>query len=194
MVGVRQFDETRVIREALRLFSERGLSGTTMGDLAQASGVLRGSLYNAYGGKDEIFILAFESYTREVLTRFREALDRPTLREALQGAFTAAIRSIRGNAERRGCLTTRMALEDHAHQERIRAGLEHLLGELETMLAQALEPLCAAGDNRMPAPVMARLIVTFTRGLAVIDRIYDDGARLRGDADALLGLMCPQEA
>ncbi|MDJ0931427.1 TetR family transcriptional regulator [Breoghania sp.] len=98
MVGIRQFDETQVIREALRLFSDRGLAGTTMGDLTQATSVQRGSLYNAYGDKDEIYILAFENYTREVLARFRQALDRSTLRDALEGVFAAAFAALQNDA------------------------------------------------------------------------------------------------
>ncbi|MDJ0931426.1 MAG: hypothetical protein QNJ43_11995 [Breoghania sp.] len=65
---------------------------------------------------------------------------------------------------------------------------------METILVEGLESLCEREGSRLPAPAMARLIVTFTRGLAVIDRIYGDEARLRADTDALLALMCPSEA
>ena len=55
MVGVRQFDEQEMIATALDVFWRKGLHDATMQDLAAATGVQRGSLYNAYGDKEAIF-------------------------------------------------------------------------------------------------------------------------------------------
>jgi len=41
-------------REAARLFAERGFHGTSMGDLADALGVQKGSLYSLTGSKQEL--------------------------------------------------------------------------------------------------------------------------------------------
>jgi AcrR family transcriptional regulator len=41
-------------REAARLFAERGFHGTSMGDLADALGVQKGSLYSLIGSKQEL--------------------------------------------------------------------------------------------------------------------------------------------
>jgi AcrR family transcriptional regulator len=58
-------------REAARLFAERGFHGTSMGDLAEALGVQKGSLYSLTGSKQE---LLFETM-REGARAFHEALD-----------------------------------------------------------------------------------------------------------------------
>src|ERR1043165_8878068 len=58
MVGARQFDEQEVIATALDVFWRKGLHDATMQDLAAATGVQRGSLYNAYGDKEAIFLRA----------------------------------------------------------------------------------------------------------------------------------------
>ncbi len=58
-------------REAARLFAERGFHGTSMGDLAQAVGVQKGSLYSLTGSKQE---LLFETM-REGARAFHAALD-----------------------------------------------------------------------------------------------------------------------
>jgi AcrR family transcriptional regulator len=58
-------------REAARLFAERGFHGTSMGDLAQALGVQKGSLYSLTGSKQE---LLFETM-REGALAFHAALD-----------------------------------------------------------------------------------------------------------------------
>jgi AcrR family transcriptional regulator len=58
-------------REAARLFAERGFHGTSMGDLAEALGVRKGSLYSLTGSKQE---LLFETM-REGARAFHAALD-----------------------------------------------------------------------------------------------------------------------
>jgi AcrR family transcriptional regulator len=58
-------------REAARLFAERGFHGTSMGDLAEALGVQKGSLYSLTGSKQE---LLFQTM-REGARAFHEALD-----------------------------------------------------------------------------------------------------------------------
>lgn len=58
-------------REAARLFAERGFHGTSMGDLADALGVQKGSLYSLTGSKQE---LLFETM-REGARAFQAALD-----------------------------------------------------------------------------------------------------------------------
>jgi TetR/AcrR family transcriptional regulator, cholesterol catabolism regulator len=58
-------------REAARLFAERGFHGTSMGDLAEALGVQKGSLYSLTGSKQE---LLFQTM-REGARAFHAALD-----------------------------------------------------------------------------------------------------------------------
>src|SRR5712692_2765828 len=74
MVGVRQFDEQEVIAIALDVFWRKGLHDATMQDLASATGVQRGSLYNAYGDKEAIFLRAFDQYAGQFLETAGDAL------------------------------------------------------------------------------------------------------------------------
>src|SRR5919109_4131307 len=58
-------------RTAARLFAERGFHGTSMGDLADALGIQKGSLYSLTGSKQEIL---FETM-RQGAQAFHAALD-----------------------------------------------------------------------------------------------------------------------
>jgi TetR/AcrR family transcriptional regulator, cholesterol catabolism regulator len=60
-----------VTRTAARLFAERGFHGTSMGDLADALGMQKGSLYSHTGSKQQ---LLFETM-REGALAFHAALD-----------------------------------------------------------------------------------------------------------------------
>ena len=58
-------------RHAARLFAEKGYHGTSVGDLAQALGVQKGSLYAHIGGKQELLYEAM----REGADAFHRGLD-----------------------------------------------------------------------------------------------------------------------
>jgi AcrR family transcriptional regulator len=58
-------------RTAARLFAERGFHGTSMGDLADALGIQKGSLYSLTGSKQEVL---FETM-RQGAEAFHAALD-----------------------------------------------------------------------------------------------------------------------
>src|ERR1700692_295496 len=62
MVGTRQFDEDALLEAALKTFWQNGFAATSMIDVAEATGVQRGSLYNAYGDKERLFLLPFDPY------------------------------------------------------------------------------------------------------------------------------------
>jgi len=59
MAGKRRFDERAVFNVAMEVLERRGYKEATMVELAEATGVQRSALYNAYGSKEEFFLRAF---------------------------------------------------------------------------------------------------------------------------------------
>jgi AcrR family transcriptional regulator len=57
MARPRAFDESVVLSQARTLFSNQGYNGTSIDDLVKATGLLRGSLYKAFGSKRNLFEL-----------------------------------------------------------------------------------------------------------------------------------------
>ena len=55
MARPRNFDETLVLAKAKRLFASQGYNGTSIDDLVRVTGMLRGSLYQAFGSKRNMF-------------------------------------------------------------------------------------------------------------------------------------------
>ena len=51
MARPREFDEIRVKEALMKVFWEKGYEATSMQDLVDATGLLKGSLYGAFGGK-----------------------------------------------------------------------------------------------------------------------------------------------
>src|SRR6478672_2414065 len=65
----------QVLRAAMKLFSERGLDGTSIRDIARESGYTNPALYKHFGGKEELAVHLFETCHRRVWTKCKDAID-----------------------------------------------------------------------------------------------------------------------
>jgi len=190
MAGVRQFDEQEVIAIALDVFWRKGLHDATMQDLAAATGVQRGSLYNAYGDKEAIFLRAFDQYAAQFLEAAGSALAQGDAATRLRNFLNLIVVNMTSGSPARGCLTTRTALDAGISSKAVRERVQSLLSRLEELISEAVSsapkrPL-AIGPKQL-----ARVVVTFTRGLAVMERAGYGRKELKEAAatfvDALVG-------
>ncbi|OZI41506.1 TetR family transcriptional regulator [Bordetella genomosp. 5] len=193
MAGVRQFDEDAVLDRALSVFWQQGYADATMQELAAATGVQRGSLYNAYGDKETLFLRVFDRYRARFLGEARRALEHPDLRQALTGFFEFLIGSMTLGTPSRGCLSTKTALGGGDHIDaRIRDTLASLIDEQERVFRQRLEAAGPAQLGTLPPAQAAQVLITFMRGLVVIERIYQDPERLRSAVQSMIdALLAP---
>ncbi|MEU1840299.1 TetR/AcrR family transcriptional regulator [Micromonospora chersina] len=189
MAGQRQFDERRTLERAREVFWLKGYGATSMQDIAAASGVLRGSLYNAYHDKETLFLRIFEDYAEQFLADAAEALSRPTIDDALRDFFDFTITSMTTGVPTRGCLTTKTAIDIKADGERIRTALRDLLDKMEQLLHQRLSTNEARSRLAIPPAEAARLLITLTRGIVVMERVYQDPERLRATATSLIDAL-----
>src|SRR4249920_3479788 len=76
MVRNKQFDKHAALDEAMELFWEKGYHATSIQDLVDRLGVNRQSLYDTYGGKDQLFLSALERYRELQGAPLRRTLER----------------------------------------------------------------------------------------------------------------------
>ncbi|MBA2383415.1 MAG: TetR/AcrR family transcriptional regulator [Actinobacteria bacterium] len=143
-------------RQAARLFAERGYHGTSMGDLAAAMGVQKGSLYSLTGSKQE---LLYETM-REGAASFHAGLDalpeRAPAAEKIRLALRAHLRVVAEQLDMATVFTREWRYlegkrrdeilgERRRYEERLRGlfreGREH--GELRTDLDENAAALLA---------------------------------------------------
>jgi AcrR family transcriptional regulator len=79
-----------ILRAALELFSERGLAGTSIRDIAAKSGFTNPALYKHFAGKDEVALYLFEQCHMWVWTRCAAALASAEGFEAKLEAYVGA--------------------------------------------------------------------------------------------------------
>lgn len=189
MAGRRQFDEQHTLGRILDVFWNQGYGATSMQDLATATGVQRGSLYNAYHDKETLFLRVFQDYADAFVAEAAATLDQPDVRRALEDFFDFTIASMTHGTPARGCLSTKTATDTQADAEPIRAAIRGLLDRLEGVMAERLSRGDAAGLLAVPPTEAARVLVTMTRGTVVIERVYQDADRLRVTARSLITMV-----
>jgi TetR/AcrR family transcriptional repressor of nem operon len=192
MVNTRQFDEDAVLEVALKTFWQNGFAATSMIDVAEATGVQRGSLYNAYGDKERLFLLTYERYANRFLDSVRQTLSNPDPSIALTALFKGVIASLIVGAPSRGCLTTKTAIELPLAGKAIEARVKRLLEDLTTLIRDALSTPAARRKLSCDPDIAADLVVTFTRGLAVIERAYRNPQHLEKIAQQFVNVLVPE--
>jgi TetR/AcrR family transcriptional repressor of nem operon len=191
MVGTRQFDEDALLEAALEAFWQNGFVATSMIDVAEATGVQRGSLYNAYGDKERLFLLAFERYAARFLDFVRQALSNPDPAVALTTLFTESIAHMSEGAPSRGCLTTKTVIELPIAGKAIEARVKRLITDFSALIRDALSTPAARRRLSCEPGMAADLAVTFTRGLAVMERAYHNPQHLNDMAEQFVRVLVP---
>lgn len=67
----------RILEAAKSLFADRGASGTTATDLAEAAGISRATFFNYFGGKQELLVALWVEQVGKLDTQIGEYLEAP---------------------------------------------------------------------------------------------------------------------
>lgn len=189
MAGVRQFDEEAVFKKALTLFWQKGLEQATMQEIAAITGVQRGSLYNAYKTKETLFLQVFENHKRIFLSTLEATLADDDTQAALRNYFYFVIDSMTHReppSPSRGCITTKTALGGDDLDGAVRHSIKGMLDGLQALLVTRLTNTPGLNTSVERA---ARMIMTYTRGLVVVERVYQDKQYLRDSADMFVDML-----
>jgi AcrR family transcriptional regulator len=197
-VRPREFDHDDVLRIAFEQFWRKGVRGTSLSDIARDAGVQRGSLYNAFGSKEALFLSAYERYAGEYLSGLQKALGSGTLRKRLTAFFELTIRNFRSGSPPRGCPTTRglmelSPVEGEGLDENARRAFADLMTRITALVRQALSGGAERGEFKGDPAIAALHIATVTRGLAVLERAFGDEAELRRIAKHTVDLVLGKE-
>jgi AcrR family transcriptional regulator len=179
MAGTRQFDEGLALEKALNLFWKKGFNATSMLDLAKETGVQRGSLYNAYKSKTNIFVIAFDNYSTRLLKQIETSLQHPDLRSAINQFFESMTERLCDDSQSRGCLSTRTIMESHKKDKILMEKLVELLDNAEKLIIRRLDKAKSLGVFSGNTQETARYLIALSRGLAVIERVYGEKSRMQ---------------
>ena len=170
-----------MLERASELFWRLGYDVVSVQDLESATGLGRGSLYNAFGDKEGLFIAALDRYAE----KFGHGAV-PTLGPAQRRRrHTQDARCNRQADEQSGQptrgLLTNTSLAFGTGSERIDKHVGAKIKAMEMLLEQAIER--ARHDGQIPASADARQLARFysavAQSLGVMHKAFGDAAALR---------------
>lgn len=191
MSGRKQFEEEAAIDAAMRAFWRNGFDATSIADLEAATGLSKSSLYNAFGSKDAMFVRCLERFGAIHGLSLVARLDGPEFVPALRSFFDGLVERLANPDVPDGCLATMAAMEvgndGSASARLVRANLDAMHAAFESRCRQAVSD-GELSDN-VDCRQLASLILSTTRGIAVLNRGHPDPVLVGGAVDALLGLI-----
>lgn len=170
----------------METFWAAGFTGTSLDDLAAATGMNRPSLYAAFGDKKSIYLKSLDLYTeslRKVLIAILEA-DR-SLADGLIAFYEGGIELyMSGEKGPRGCFVSCTAPAEAAVDEDIKAALSGVLGEIDHGLELLYRQAQKRGEisREADAAALARLAGAVLHSLALRARAGASRAELQAIA------------
>jgi AcrR family transcriptional regulator len=164
-----------IARTALLLFVEKGITETTIRDIASAAGIAEGTLYRHYESKDQ---LAWELFSTNYLAFARE-LDRLQQDyDNLRDKLAAMIRQFCAFFDRDPVLFSYLLLAQHAQLKKVTPEMQTAVTVLQKVIARGM----ARGEvPEMEVELAAAMVLGVVLEVAVFkayDRITQDLSHL----------------
>ncbi|MFC4018442.1 TetR/AcrR family transcriptional regulator [Micromonospora sp. GCM10011542] len=186
----RTFDIDTAVDRAMELFWRQGFEATSTEDLVESLGIARGSLYKAFGSKEQLYALALRRYCQRHAVGLTEVLDRAEqVRPAIRAVLLELVEADLADPER-GCLLVNAATERSAHPDTV-LQVSRTMGQVESALAGALERARVRGEiaaDKKPQE-LAQFLTTFLQGLRVMGKARADRAFLDNAVEVALGVL-----
>lgn len=135
-----EFERDEIIEKAMQVFWEKGYDQTSLKDLIDATGLLKGSLYNTFGSKEKLFLECLEFYGDFSRSRHYSEGD-PVL--YLKNFFKRLINQGVDKDFRKGCLIMNSCLEFANQKNAMAKKAQTLFAATELNLKTVAELACA---------------------------------------------------
>jgi len=163
MVRPRQFDPAHVDDALLGVFWSRGYANTSIEELTRATGLLRGSLYAAYGSKEDMFRAATRRYVADLAAAL--ATEKTGL-DGVEHVLDTVVRLTVRDPDRRGCVILNAIPESHALSPEMREELQDGLRTMQGLLRRRLRE-AQAETGRADVDVEPLVAMLFAASVAI---------------------------
>ncbi len=195
MVGrPREFDTEQVLEAAMRAFWANGFESTSLADLVSATGLHKGSLYQAFGDKHSLFVQSLNRYLADVRLHKNEALANAKsplsgIRDVLHGFIDKSETNV---GCPKGCLAVKTLVEMAPDDVEVQDIMDSHKANMKKSMITQLEAAQKIGelDADKSPEMITHLLMIFMDGLATwanSGASCEEGhALLDGQLDALL--------
>lgn len=192
MARPREFDENKVLDEAMNLFWHKGYEATSIQDLITAMGISRGSLYDSFGDKHALFVAVLKRYRQRSHDRFLRILNQPgSVKASIAEMFHFIVNEAIADAKRRGCLLTNSTIELSPHDAEIADVVNFNQQWIQTALHDALYRGQSQGEISADTDTqaLAQFLFNSLQGLRVVSKTATDRQALENIVKLTLSMV-----
>jgi len=171
----RTFDETDVLEKAANLFWRQGYEATSTEELLSAMGLNKGSLYNTFHSKKELFIRSMKCFLDSYITSFDQELaaSRKPL-EVIHNRFIKIATCGDTQAHENGCFMGNAIAEFANIDPELEKVAVTATIQLEDLFLKYLEIAKQSGQlkSKDKPEVLARYLINLWNGINITRRMY----------------------
>ncbi|MBZ5788510.1 TetR/AcrR family transcriptional regulator [Burkholderia contaminans] len=188
----REFDMDEVLDKAIGVFRTQGYRGTSISDLADATGLASGSLYKAFRVKDAVYRAAFDRYNHVRDTEFKQLLEtEKTGREKIRDLVMLYVENSSGERGSQGCLIVGGAVEFSTLEADTGKYVEDALARLEKLISKLIK--IGQADGSIPDSIeiraASRCLLCLLQGLRVVGKTRPTRRETAAAADLALKIV-----
>lgn len=177
-------DDTRerIIEQTAPLFNQTGYFGSSMADIMKVTGLKKGGIYNHFGSKEELALLAFDHAAACVSGRIADKLDGKVGAVNRLLAFAEVfLDNLLDPPVAGGCPLLNTAVESDDAHPALRERAQQAMDRWRSRIAGAVAEGIAAGELRpgLDADVVATRLIATLEGGTMMSRLYGDPIHIR---------------
>ena len=165
----RSFDEAETLGAVMDVFWRQGYEATSMADLMAATGLHKGSLYQAFGDKHSLFIRSLREYIDQLAANMKRCLTGAKrgvdgLRDSMYCQIDI---SLNEDGSSNGCMALNTLVESAPHDPEVMSVLEKAFAMRIKLIGETVARAQAEGDLRtdLPRERLTLMLATFEAGL-----------------------------
>lgn len=169
----KQFDVDAALERAMEAFWSKGYEATSTQDLLHRMGINRGSLYDTFGNKRDLFLESLKCYLAQYQSRKLAAATRGRApQETIRILFESLVSDATNDSEHCGCFLVNTALDMAPHDKEIGRVVAKGFRQIETFFRTTIENGQESGSisSEIDAIEVSRALLGLMIGVRVLAR------------------------
>ena len=135
----KSFNEDRAIENAMLLFWKKGYNDTSMADLLRTTGLTKGSFYNAFKSKRDLFVETLKKYDKESRSALQDLTMMDSPIKAILAFFDNLVASTTSDKDQKGCFVVNSLLCITTFDDEVQKIVRGSAQSIETFFKQMIE-------------------------------------------------------
>ncbi len=181
MARTKEFNKAEILEKAKQLFWKQGFHATSIQNLVDHLGINRASIYDTFGGKNELYEAAFLAYREENLTFMQQRLSKfDSVKKALKSLFREIIKIAIDDKDRKGCFVINCTTEYLPKHESILVELVSNKGAFQEIISKSLQEGKSKGeiDSKLNIKDTSAYLFSLLSGLQISAKVKSNKTEL----------------